>query len=257
MKALVTRPREDAASLAAALAAQGITPVLEPLLAIRFVADGAEIVAPLLGDAQAVLFTSANGVRAFAAAVPRRDLPVFAVGDATAGAARAAGFAAVASAGGSVEDLAHLVQRHLQPSNGALVHAAAGAVAGDLAGLLGAAGFTMRRAVLYHAAPVQRLSQTTTAMLANGEIALALFFSPRTAATFVRLAAAAGIGAACRQMTAVALSPAVAASLDGLAWRAISVAAAPNEQALLAAVHRAIAEDATPLALGEGREAAR
>ena len=41
MKALVTRPRDDAASLAAALAGRGIEPLLEPLLEIRFAARNA------------------------------------------------------------------------------------------------------------------------------------------------------------------------------------------------------------------------
>jgi uroporphyrinogen-III synthase len=78
VRALVTRPREDAEKLAAALAARGIEAVLAPLLTIRPLPDSKERLAPLLPGAQAVLFTSANGVRAFAAAAERRDLPIFA-----------------------------------------------------------------------------------------------------------------------------------------------------------------------------------
>ena len=48
MKALVTRPHEDAASLAAALAARGIEPLVEPMLTIRHAPDAAERLAPLL-----------------------------------------------------------------------------------------------------------------------------------------------------------------------------------------------------------------
>lgn len=251
MKALVTRPREDSGELAAALEARGLTPVLEPLLAIRFVDGGAEVLAPLLAGAQALLFTSANGVRAFAAASPRRDLPAFAVGDATAKAAGDAGFAGVASAGGDVADLAALVQRHLKPEGGALVHAAASDVAGDLAGALSAAGFELRRAVLYEAVPAERLSDETTELLANGEVALALFFSPRTASHFVRLATGAGLASACRLVAAVALSPAVAAALEPLAWRAVHVAETPTLASLLAAADRAAAEGAAPHGSGE------
>ena len=256
MKALVTRPREDARAVADWLGAHGIEPVIEPLLAIRFKADGARILAPLLAGAQAVLFTSANGVRAFAAALPRRDLAAFAVGDATAAAARAAGFTAIASAGGDVADLAALVRQRLDPAAGALVHAAAGATAGDLAASLGGAGFSLRRAVLYDAVPARKLSRTTAALLAAGTIALALFFSPRTARSFVRLARAAGVAGAGRAMTAIALSPAVAAALDGLEWGAVRIAAAPTTAALLAAVER---EAAAPAALwcGTGRDGSR
>lgn len=252
MKALVTRPREDAEELAAALAARGIEPVLEPLLTIRFVDDGANVLAPLLDGAQAVLFTSANGVRAFAAASPRRDLPAFAVGEATAKTARDAGFAAVDSAGGDVADLAALVQQRLKPADGALVHAAAGDVAGDLAGALAAAGFALRRAVLYEAVAAERLSGATAALLAHGEVALALFFSPRTAQLFVRLATDAGVASACRDVAAVVLSPAVAGRLEPLAWRAVHVAEIPTLAALLAAADRAVAEGSVPHSSGGG-----
>ncbi len=252
MKALVTRPREDAAEVAAHLATRGIEPVLEPLLTIRFAADGATLLPPLLSGAQAVLFTSANGVRAFAAATPRRDLAACAVGEATAAAARHAGFDAVASAGGSVADLADLVRQRLRPADGALVHAAGSAVTGDLAGALQEAGFVCRRAVLYDAVPAAQLSGATAALLAARGIALALFFSPRTAQSFARLARAAGLADACRAMTAIALSPAVAAALDDFPWAAVLSADAPTTAALFAALDRAIAAHAS----GTGQDVA-
>ena len=241
MKALITRPREQATAIADALAARGVEPVLEPLVEIRLSPDGAHSVTPLLDGAQALLFTSANGVRAFAAASARRDLPALAVGDATAAAARTAGFADVESAGGSVANLALLVRRRLKPEGGALVHSAAREVAGDLAGALGAAGFEVRRAVLYESVPAQCLSAGTAALLQKGAIGAAIFFSPRTAATFVRLVRAAGLDGACRTIVAVALSPAVAEKLD-VRWRALHVASAPTSAALLAVCERAAAE---------------
>ncbi len=78
MQALITRPIEDAGPLAAALAARGVTPVSEPLLAIR----PRPAAAVALAGVQAVLFTSANGVRTFGRMAARRDLAVLAVGDA-------------------------------------------------------------------------------------------------------------------------------------------------------------------------------
>jgi uroporphyrinogen-III synthase len=237
MQALITRPVEDAASLAAAIAARGIVPLVEPLLEIRHLPGAA----PDLAGVQALLFTSANGARAFAAASPRRDLKVFAVGDRTAKSAHALGFADVASAGGDVADLAALVTSRLVPSDGILLHAAGSVAAGDLAGQLGAAGFTLRRAVLYTAAPVPALSTTAAAALRNGTVELAFFFSPRTASSFVNLAVAAALGAACRGITAFCLSPAVAAALAPLDWRRRPVAAAPNQAELLAVLDRFLA----------------
>jgi uroporphyrinogen-III synthase len=235
MQALITRPIEDVEPLAAALAARGIAPVIEPLLAIRPLAAAIPDLAASLDGAQAVLFTSANGARAFARATARRDLPVFAVGDATARAAAALGFGAVASAAGDVDALAGLVAARLDPERGALLHAAGSAVAGDLAGRLEAAGFQLRRAVLYSADPVARLSAATVAALRGLRIDAAFFFSPRTAAHFVTLARAARIDEACRHVAALCLSPAVAGELSSLVWAHIVVAAAPEQRALLAA----------------------
>ncbi|MGH7060798.1 MAG: uroporphyrinogen-III synthase, partial [Stellaceae bacterium] len=99
-QALVTRPREEAEALAAALARRGVAALIEPLLEIRY-----RTAAPLdLAGAQAVLCTSANGARALARASRVRDLPLFAIGEATAARARALGFSAVASAGGDATD---------------------------------------------------------------------------------------------------------------------------------------------------------
>jgi uroporphyrinogen-III synthase len=238
MKILVTREAREAQRLSQELAALDLSPMIEPLLTIKLRAEGAQLLDPFLREAQAVLFTSANGARAFAAASARRDLRVFAVGDATAAAARALGFADVVSAGGNVEDLAARVIATLQPAKGPLVHAAGGVIAGDLGESLSAAGFALRRAVLYEAVPATRLGDAARAALEGGEVAAALFFSPRTAATFVRLAAE--LRAPWAQVIAIALSPAVAAKLAALPWRRIAVAAAPREAALLEALQRSL-----------------
>jgi uroporphyrinogen-III synthase len=134
-----------------------------------------------------------------------------------------------------------LVRRRLKPEAGALVHSAAQEVAGDLAGALGRDGYEVRRAILYDAVPAERFRAETAALLRAGAIAAAIFFSPRTAATFVRLVRAAGLDRACRAIAAVALSPAVADELD-VSWRALHVASAPTGAALLDACERACDE---------------
>ncbi|HYV87158.1 MAG TPA: uroporphyrinogen-III synthase, partial [Candidatus Polarisedimenticolia bacterium] len=131
-KILITRPEEDAKPLADALAARGISTLIEPLLAIRVLADAAGPLAEDLAGVQAILFTSANGVRAFGELSARRDIGVLAVGDATAAMARSAGFTAVESAAGDVGDLVRLTKQRLKPEGGPLFHAAGSAVAGDL-----------------------------------------------------------------------------------------------------------------------------
>ena len=236
MRVLVTRPREDAAELAAALQARGHDVMLEPLLTIvpRDPADWP----PGHEAAQALLVTSANGIRAFARSDARRDLPVYAVGAASTAAARELGFDNVTSAGGDVEDLAALAAARLDPAAGPLLHPAVGKLAGDLQGALAAEGFSVLRAVLYDARPSTALSAATAEAINQGVIDAVTFFSPRTAAAFVSLVEAARLEAGCRAIAAVCLSPAVAAALERLSWREVVVAAQPDQTSLLAALDR-------------------
>src|SRR5215467_11719045 len=188
LTALITRPEEDARPLAEALAARGIATVIEPLLTIRPLPEAKAELEKDLEGVQALLFTSANGARAFAELSPRRDIGVLAVGDATATAARALGFSAVESAGGDVQALARLAKDRLKPKGGPLFHAAGSAVAGDLIETLAAQGFETRRRMLYESATATALSPETVTALKDGKVNLVLLFSPRTAATFVELA---------------------------------------------------------------------
>ncbi|MSP68246.1 MAG: uroporphyrinogen-III synthase [Alphaproteobacteria bacterium] len=226
---LVTRPSEEAAALAAALTARGHGVLNAPLLEIR-PRPGVRLD---LGGVQALLATSANGVRALAAATERRDLALFAVGPATATVARAHGFLRVFTAGGDVGGLAALVRATLDPAAGALLHAAGSAQAGDLAGDLGAAGFTVRRAVLYDAVAVTVLPAAVPEWLAAGRIDAVLLFSPRSARTFVSLIGRAGIAAILSRVNALCLSSAVAAEARDLPWRRVLVADGPEQPALL------------------------
>lgn len=242
MRVLVTRPLAAATALAARLAALGHVAIIESLLTIVADPDPGLRLQPALADAQALLFTSTNGVTSFAAASECRDIRAFAVGDGTAAAARQAGFAAVESAQGDVEALVELVSGTLKPAGGALVHASGHTVAGDLAGRLTRLGFTVRSVPLYRAVAANELGAATVSAFRTGQIDAALFFSPRTAVTFVRLAAAAGIGRYCATTAVVALSPAVSAELQGLGWRRVMVAEEPTEAALLDGLSRLGAE---------------
>lgn len=253
MKILVTRPRADAEEIAKLLEARGHDVLLAPLLEIVF-SPGEPIAA---NDTQALLFTSANGVRALVERNAHdlsalRHLPVYTVGDATGRAAQEAGFAEVLSASGDVKALAALVISRVRPEAGPLLHIAASDVAGDLSGLLAAQGFTVTRAVLYETKKTDALSAETSDALRRGDIPAALFFSPRTATAFVALATAADLAPALGRTTAICLSPAVADAVDELpgaaSWRDILTAAEPTQDAFLSALDRFVERETRPKA---------
>jgi len=238
LRALVTRPRAEAEGLAEALAARGIDAIIEPLLEIHYRSEPA----PDLAGVQAVLCTSANGVRALARLTGERAVPLFAVGEASAARARAEGFARVESAGGSLADLIGLARDRLRPNEGRLLHVAGSTLAGDLAGALRAEGFAVDRAVLYEARPAAGLSAASVRALDAGIVDFALFFSPRTALIFVRLAERAGIAEAIGAVSAISISAAADAALEPLRFRERHIAERPDQHSLLMALDRVLAE---------------
>ena len=230
MRVINTRPQPDAASLTQALAALGHEVIEAPLLDIRFEDQSG----PLdLDDVQAVLATSANGVRALAAATERRGISLFAVGDESARTAEELGFTRVTSADGDVDGLAGTVIHTLDPADGALLHVAGSKIAGDLVGTLASADFTTRRVTLYESRATVSLPTAAATVLKSGNVDAVVFFSPRTAKTFVRLVDDAGVAHACQLLKAYCLSEAVAEEVGGLAWRTVHVAERPSQDALL------------------------
>lgn len=230
MRVLVTRPKDDAGETVGRLAARGHEAIVAPLLEIRF-RDGVELE---LEGVQAVLITSANGIRALARRTRRRDAKVFAVGTHSAEAARALGFLDVQDASGNAETLARMVTNELAPDGGVLFHPAGVDTRGDLAGKLSAQGFNVRSETLYDAVAPDRLPRAAKDALSQNALDAALFFSPRTARIFVELVERAGLASACQNLRALCISEATVDELRALRFREIRAAARPNLDDLIA-----------------------
>ena len=230
MRVLLTRPESDSAALGRALEAMGIESISAPLLEIIY-EDGARL---NLDGVQALLFTSANGVRAFARRSSTRDILALAVGDATARELASTDFKNIESASGDVDTLAALVARRLAVDDGELLHAAGSRVAGDLEGMLAKSGFKYRRAVLYRAEVPDTLPPTAARAIEQESIDGVLFYSPRTAKTFGRLVTKAGLDKKLGGISAYCLSAPVGDMILSLGWREIKVAGSPEQSSLLA-----------------------
>jgi uroporphyrinogen-III synthase len=232
MRLLVTRPEPDATRQAMLLAAHGHEPILAPLLAIESATE-----MPLeLDGAQALIVTSRNALCALAT---HRDLaaslqlPLFAVGEATAKAAAELGFAKVTSGPGTGEGLSRLIADALDPNAGALVHLSGETVAFDLKSALQAKGFKVRQPVLYRAVPATRLPESVLSLLNAGELDGVILMSPRTAAIFAALVVRHEALTQASRLDCYCLSAAVAQAVEPLKARAI-VAVRPSEEDILA-----------------------
>ena len=219
----VTRVEPGASRTAARLAALGLEPVVVPLLTIRQIPQAA----PDPTDVSALVFTSANGVAAFAALTHARALPVFAVGYATARAAREAGFAEVRSAAGDLGDLARLIRMDGLNPGAVILHPVAREPAGDLALAVG-------DAAVVRALPVYEAVETGAAPPEVFDAVLV--HSPRAA----RILAASLPDPATAGRLAVVISEAAAMPLAALSFAAVRIAASPNEAALLTALTAAL-----------------
>ncbi len=210
---LVLRPEPGAGATAARAATLEHACVVAPLFAVHPL-DWAP---PDPRDFDAVLMTSANAARLGGPALARfTALPLHAVGAATAAAARAAGFTQVVT---GEADAGALLAHAARDGIGRLLH-----LAGREHVAAERAGMHVERRIVYASEPVEALPPAAGEALAGG--AVALLHSPRAAALFARLAP--------DRVRIVCLSPAVADAAGG-GWASVAIAAAPTDDALLAA----------------------
>jgi uroporphyrinogen-III synthase len=220
---LLTRPLADSLRIAGMIDARGFIPVVAPVMQVR-------LRAPALPHAvQAVLVTSGNAVDA----VTPWDVPVFAVGDATAARVTARGFANVTSAAGDAAALVSLVSRVLQPQAGPVLLLSGAGQGHAAAASLRAAGFRVLRRVTYAAGPVSVFPAGAAAALAEDTVHAAIFLSAETAAVFVRLLPASSVQKL-QGVVALAIGKAAADALKPLPWRQVRLACTPTLDHVLA-----------------------
>ena len=193
----------------------GLDAAVAPLFHLRPI----EWQAPDANEVDCVLLTSANACRLGGDKVARfADLPCYAVGEATAEAARSAGFREVKAGRGDgdaalrmmIEDGAerplHLCGQNHIPL--------------DRAGIV--------RRILYAAEEVPALPPPAVAAVQHGTVALV--HSPRAASVFGKLVDQAGLD---RSTTCLAAISEPAAAAAGTGWRSVATSPRPRDEALL------------------------
>lgn len=223
MRVWVTRTRPGADQTAGRLRGLGLDPVVDPVLEPRALDADLHI-----AGFDALAFSSPNGVRFFVDRSRERALTAYAVGDATAEALRAAGFARVVSAGGDASALAEAL---IADRPGRVLHLGPTRPAGDLPALAATGGVEVVARPIY-----ETVERRPAAALAARPDAL-LIHSPRAAEIVARLTPSDLLAS----LQAFAISEAAAAPLKGRV-RALSWAPFPDEASLLKLCAQSLSE---------------
>lgn len=243
MSILVTRPHSDNEATAEGLRARGHVVLFAPVLKFEPVAFHDESEA----DYNGIIVTSANAIRAVAPQLQNRELlqlPLFAVGEHTAAAARDAGFVRVIVAGGDAAALRDKVVQSARDKvvkkKSTLLYLAGADLSRDLGGELGAEGFNVVTQTTYRMAPVKHLPREVCEGFAAHGIGAVLHYSRRSARAFLEAARDEGIEISALAIPQCCLSETVAGVLREAGASQVLVAATPDENALFDALERAL-----------------
>jgi len=208
---LVLRPEPGASATVAAARASGLEAIAAPLFTIRPLGWSLPDDPP-----EAVLMTSANAARHGGRLMDGlKDVPLYAVGEATAGEARRAGFRRIVTGDGNAESIVALARRD---GVRALLH-----LAGREHRDVMPDDIRIDLRIVYGADAVEALPNAARTMLTD---AVVLLHSPRAARLFASLVDPTDVAIA-------AISPA-ALTAAGPGWRIAEAAERPTDASLLA-----------------------
>src|SRR5438552_6678635 len=248
MAVLVTRPSPDDETTAKALRARGFEVLRAPMLRFEPV--------PFQDDADAnygaVIVTSANALRAIAPHLASRlvELPLFAVGENTAEAARDAGFGEVIASKGDAGALRDLVlarakSKQLRKAS-PILYLAGADLARDLVSELSENGFTVVTQTTYRMVPVPSLPREICDAFVAHEIEAVLHYSRRSARAFLEAARSGGVEISALALPQCCISSAVAAVLRDAGATQVMAAAQPDENALFEALEHSLRPRSSP-----------
>ena len=223
---LLTRPEGRNASFAAQVGALWTGPldvITSPLLEIAFVAASQPL-------ADALIFTSVNGVAAAVHLGLNNGQVAWCVGGRTAEAAHEAGFAIRVGPGDANSLLDHIISA--QPT-GRLAHIRGIHARGDVAEHLNEAGLICEDVVAYDQL-VRELSEEAKIALSGTKPVVAPLFSPRTATILVKQ------GPFAAPLHVVAMSEAVSEAISTLSIAGSTIAEKPDAPSMARAVKAAL-----------------
>lgn len=185
--------------------------------------------ASALTRADAIIVTSQTAVEMTANHIQSRDIPVYAVGSATAGVASRMGFSNVVYANGTA---AHLLEIIDEADFEAGVYLSARHVSRDLAE---ARPDKIQRHIVYEMRPAQHLSAAAAKLMVSGRRFFVPFYSPRTLEVFEALVLRDGLAPCLTNGTAVLIHSRLQSAMK-LKWRDVYISARPDNESIVSAL---------------------
>lgn len=226
---VIARAPEDGDELAEAIVARGFRPLAEPVLSIEYLHPPL----PDIDEAVPLIFTSANGVKAFARHSGRRSNPVYTVGRNTADEARRAGFSSIQTAAGTVDDLVDILLKDCEGMTVEPLYVRGEEVSKDLIFLLAKGGIALRELTAYRSVPAQNLSLDLLKAVDARDIAAVLFFSSKGGRVFSELMEQYNRGPRMRTTKALCISEAVLKSVSVLPFSGSLIADTPDRYGMI------------------------
>ncbi len=227
-RVLITRPEQSAAQTANAVRQLRYAVFCEAFLTVMH----HDIKLPDLGRYGALVFTSANAVQSFTLKNDQRDIPAYCVGEQTVAAVQQAGFIAYKSAHGKVTDLIKMLEN--EPIDGKILYCRAR----DIAQNLMVQGKNIDEIILYHTEKSKEISDECFDLIRQGAFSHILFYSVRTAESFVELIKKSGAQKCLNQCEALCLGDSMIKCIENLQWKHIAVASTPDRQGMLQLLER-------------------
>ena len=234
LRVLVVRPQPGAAATAEALERAGHEPVVMPLTQIAPLASPQ----PAGASFDAVAATSANAIRQASPTLiePLRDVPLCAVGEATARAARAAGFRRVETAEGDADRLAEMILDRFKAGS-RLLYLCGKVRRREFEAALVAAGIEVQIAETYDTVAVHPDDGQLAAL---GAVDAVLVHSAEAAKALLRLRSRAG--SFLERAAFIAISQRAAEPLRAAGITRLLVAESPTEAAMFACLGQVMSD---------------
>lgn len=226
---LVTRPIDEANLTAEKLELAGHRVVLAPMLKVEPVSF------EIPDENRSIIITSKNGARMGLSNIGNKARPIFAVGDKTADEARALGFTNITVGPGTARKMVPMLLEAGISETRKYTHLCGNALAYNICDVLAGEGLDAENTITYQTRGQRSLGVGVQEALNEGEIDIALFYSPRTATIFEEVVADYGRSDWLNNMDALCLSTRVADNLLG-PWRSKSYAVIPTEKAMFSLI---------------------